>query len=173
MLLWQAEQVVPGMRGFNKWLIGVLHIDLRKAQLKQFAKIRRSKKDVYRQLHVKLNAKWLREFLDYNPADELKNIQVPVLAITGSKDIQVNPADLDRMAELVKGDFEGHELPDLTHMLRTDAGQPTINTYPEQVRRPVDARLLTLISEWLHRQLVPEKEASATNQDVALEKAVG
>jgi pimeloyl-ACP methyl ester carboxylesterase len=120
-----------------------------------------------------VNGKWLREFLDYNPADELKNIRVPVLAITGSKDIQVNPADLARMAELVKGEFESHELPDLTHMLRTDAGQPTINTYSEQVRRPVDGRLLTLVSEWLHKQVVPEKEAPETTQDVAMQEAVG
>jgi pimeloyl-ACP methyl ester carboxylesterase len=158
MLLWQADQVVPGMRGFNKWLIGVLHIDIRKAQLKQFEKIKRSKKNVYRQLTVKVNAKWLREFLGYDPAEELRKIRVPVLAITGSKDIQVNPADLDRMAQLVQGEFESHQLPDLTHMLRTDSGQPTINTYAEQVRRPVDPRLLELVSEWLQRQVAREME---------------
>jgi alpha/beta superfamily hydrolase len=71
LLLWQAEQVVPGMGGFNGWLIKLLHIDIRKAQLKQFAKIKRSTKDWYRQLHVKVNAKWLREFLSYTPAEDL------------------------------------------------------------------------------------------------------
>ena len=72
MLVWQAEQVVPGMRGINGWLIRTLHINIRKAQLKQFDKIKRMKKDMYRQLYVKVNAKWLREFLNYNPAEYLK-----------------------------------------------------------------------------------------------------
>ena len=153
MLVWQAEQVVPGMRGINGWLIRTLHVNIRKAQLKQFDKIKRSKKDMYRQLYVKVNAKWLREFLNYNPADYLKNVRVPVLAITGSKDIQVNPADLNLMAQLVQGEFESHELPDLTHMLRTDSGQPTLNTYKEQLTRPVNARLLDLVTGWLQRQI--------------------
>jgi pimeloyl-ACP methyl ester carboxylesterase len=152
LLLWQAEQVIPGMKGINKWLIKLLHIDIRKAQLKQFGKIKRSTKDWYRQLHIKINAKWMREFLNYNSAEDLEKTQVPLLALTGSKDIQTDPADMNCMAQLVKGEFESHEVPDVTHMLRTDPGQPTINSYSEQVKRPVDNRLLELMSEWLHRQ---------------------
>ncbi len=34
VLVWQCEQVVKGMRGFNKWLINLFHIDVRKAQRK-------------------------------------------------------------------------------------------------------------------------------------------
>jgi pimeloyl-ACP methyl ester carboxylesterase len=151
LLLWQAEQVVPGMRGLNKWLIDLLHVDIRKSQLKQFEKIKRTKGNWYRQLWIKVNAKWLREFLAYNPSEDLKNTHTPVLAITGSKDIQVNPADLERMAQLVGGEFESHMLPDVTHMLRTDSGKPRVDNYPEQLRRPVDARILELVSDWLHR----------------------
>ena len=153
MLLWQAGQIVPNIRGFNARLIRLLRIDIRKAQIKQFEKIKRSKKDWYRQLNVKINAKWMREFLSYSPCDDLGNIHVPVMAITGSKDIQVNPADLNIMAGLVGGEFEGHLLPEVTHLLRADPGKPTTATYPEQVKRPLDARLLELISEWLHRHI--------------------
>jgi hypothetical protein len=158
LLLWQAEQIVPTMGGFNAWLIRLLHIDIRKTQIKQLAKIKNSKKDVYRQLTVKVNAKWLREFLSYTPADDLVRIHVPVLAIIGSKDIQVDPADMALMEKLVQGEFEGHVLPDVTHLLRADTspGRPTTKTYPEQVKRPVDARLLELVSKWLHRHTVVE-----------------
>jgi pimeloyl-ACP methyl ester carboxylesterase len=83
--------------------------------------------------------------------EDLSKIQVPVLAITGTKDIQVNPDDLDRMAELVKSDFEWHKISNLTHILRTELGQPTLSTYKEQVRRPVDKRILLILSDWLHR----------------------
>lgn len=153
MLLWQAEQVISTMGGFNAWLIKLLHLDIRKAQLKQFAKIKRSTKDWYRQLHVKINAKWLREFLNYTPGADLTQSYVPVLAITGSKDIQVDPADISLMEKLVQGEFEGHVLPDVTHLLRADSGQPTIKNYSEQIKRPVDTRLLDLISDWLHRHI--------------------
>ena len=91
------------------------------AQLKAFAKIKKSTKDSYRVQGIrKINAKWMREFLAYDPAEDLARIEVPVLAITGSKDIQVNPADLDVMAGLVRSEFEPHVVPDLTHLLRAD-----------------------------------------------------
>jgi uncharacterized protein len=84
-LVWQAQQVIKGMKGFQKWLIDTLHIDAMKAQRKSIEKIKKSTKDSYRvQLIARLNAKWMREFLTYNPADDVKKITVPVLALTGS-----------------------------------------------------------------------------------------
>lgn len=154
VLLWQGEQTVKGMRGLTSFLIKALHIDVQKAQQKQLEKIKRSTKDWYRvQLIAKINAKWMREFLKYNPADDLPKIQVPVLAITGSKDIQVNPSDLKRMAELVKSEFESYEVPDATHILRAEFGEASLSTYDEQVQRPVDKRMLNLVSDWLQRHI--------------------
>ena len=154
VMLWQSEQVVDGMHGLNGFLIKALHIDVQKTEHKQLDKIKQSTKDWYRVgLFTKLNAKWMREFLEYDPADDLSKIQVPVLAITGSKDIQVKPSDLKRMAELVKSEFEWHEVPDVTHILRTEAGEPTLSTYRQQVQRPVDERIQHFISDWLNRQI--------------------
>ena len=154
VILWQSEQVADGMHGLNGFLIKALHIDVQKAEHKQLDKIKQSTKDWYRVgLFAKLNAKWTREFLEYNPADDLPNIQVPVLAITGSKDIQVNPSDLKRMAELVPSEFEWHEVPDVTHILRDETGEPTLSTYRQQVRQPVDERVLNFISDWLKRHI--------------------
>jgi uncharacterized protein len=154
VLLWQGEQTMKGMRGFNGFLIRALHIDVQKAQRKQFDKIKRSTRDWYRvQLLAKINAKWMREFLEYNPADDLPKIRVPVLAITGSKDIQVNPADLERMAALVNSEFEGQEVPNVTHILRAESGEPTLSTYRQQILQPVDERVLNFISDWLQRHI--------------------
>ena len=47
-------------------------------------------------------------------------MDVPVLAITGDRDLQVDPDDLDRMRDLVKGPFEALRLPGVTHLLRTE-----------------------------------------------------
>jgi pimeloyl-ACP methyl ester carboxylesterase len=154
VMLWQGERIARGMRGLSSFLIKALHVDVRKAQRKQLDKIKQSTKDWYRVgLFAKLNAKWMREFLAYNPAEDLPKIQVPVLGITGSKDIQVNPSDLKRMAELVKSEIEWHEVPDVTHILRSEAGKPTLSTYRQQVQRPVDERILNFISDWLKRHI--------------------
>lgn len=150
-LLWQGARILPGLRGFKKWLIDRLGIDLLKSQRKALEKIKRSKGASMRIRLVRLNAKWFREFLAYDPAEDLSRITVPVLAITGSKDIQVNPQDLARMAKLVRDNFEAHQVPDLTHLLRADPGEPGLATYKQQVRRPVDARVLQIISDWLER----------------------
>jgi fermentation-respiration switch protein FrsA (DUF1100 family) len=140
------------MGGFTKFLIGALHVDVRKQQLKAFGKITASTKDTYRIQFKRLNAKWMREFLAYDPAEDLACIEVPVLAITGSKDIQVNPADLDVMAGLVRSEFEPHVVPDVTHLLRADyAAMPSIKTYKEQIKAPVDPRVMEIVTDWLER----------------------
>jgi len=125
-----------------------------KSQQKQIDKIKRSSKDWYRvQFIVKINAKWMREFIAYNPAEDLARIRVPVLAITGSKDIQVNPRDLTRMSEIVQTDFEYQEVPNVSHILRIEEREPSLSTYKKQARQPMDSRILHLILEWLCKRV--------------------
>lgn len=153
-LLWQGEQIVGNLTGFSKWLVDHLHIDPLQKQQQALEKIKKSTKDTYRiQLIQRINAKWMRQFLAYDPERDLANIHVPVLAITGEKDIQVDPADLERMKELVKGSFEPHLVPDVTHLLRTDSGAPTLKTYKEQAQRPVDERVVKYIQAWLKDEI--------------------
>jgi hypothetical protein len=154
VLKWQAIQVTNGFRGINGWLIKVLHINVTKAQQKQIDKIKQSKKDWYRQqLLVKINAKWLREFMAYNPVEDLPLITVPVLAITGSKDIQVDPADLDKMAHLVKAPFEQHRIQDMTHMLRIEKDDASISKYKEEIKKPIDPQLLEIVLLWIENRI--------------------
>ncbi len=154
VLKWQALQIVGGLKGFNGWLIRTLRIDVAKAQQKKLTKIKRSNKAWFRQgLVVKINAKWLREFMAYDPAVDLPRITVPVLAITGSKDIQVDPADLERMAQLVKAPFEHALVEGMTHMLRIQEGDASIAKYKEEVRKPVEAKLLEIVVDWLERRI--------------------
>lgn len=90
---------------------------------------------------------WLREFLLHDTRPDIAAVQVPVLAITGSKDNQVDPDDLDEIAELARGPVDTHRFPDLTHMLRRCPG-PTTPPAREQLRRPVDPELLEEIAVW-------------------------
>jgi pimeloyl-ACP methyl ester carboxylesterase len=153
VLVWQCQQAIKGIRGINKLLIKLFRIDVRKSQQKQLDKIKRSTKNCYRVRGiVKLNAKWFREFMAYNPAEDMPKIRGPVLALTGSKDIQVNPADLNQMAGLLKCEFDPHVLPNITHLLRAELGEPTLYTYKQQVTKPVDKIVLKTISEWLRKK---------------------
>jgi pimeloyl-ACP methyl ester carboxylesterase len=86
-------------------------------------------------------------------AEDMPKITVPVLAITGSKDIQVNPADLERMAHLVvKAPFESHLIEGMTHMLRIEEGDASISRYKEEVKKPIEPKVLEIVLRWLENQ---------------------
>jgi hypothetical protein len=38
-------------------------------------------------------------------------------------------------------------------MLRPEPGEPTLSTYKQQVRQPLDEQLLPLIAGWLHKHV--------------------
>jgi pimeloyl-ACP methyl ester carboxylesterase len=159
VLKWQATQLASRIKGVNGWLIKALHIDVVKTYQKQVDKIKRSRKNWYRQeLFLKVNAKWLREFLEYNPAGDFPRIRVPVLAIAGSKDLQVNPADLERMSYLLKAPFEKHLIPGMTHILRVEEGEPSISKYREEIKKPLEPQVLEIVRHWLESQIHRESD---------------
>jgi hypothetical protein len=56
------------------------------------------------------------------------SIRCPVLAVTGRKDIQVDPDDVAHIGGLVSGPFTGETPAELTHLLRVHPGPPGIGT---------------------------------------------
>jgi len=154
ILKWQAIEIAKGLKGINGWLIKILRIDISKAQQKQIDKIKKSKQDYFRsQLVAKINAKWFREFMDYNPAEDLQRITVPVLAINGSKDIQIDSSDLDRMANLIKAPFEPHLIPNMTHLLRIEEGDAAISKYKKELKKPLEPMVLEIVLQWMQRRI--------------------
>jgi pimeloyl-ACP methyl ester carboxylesterase len=154
ILKWQAIQIAKGLKGINGWFIKILHIDISKAQQKQIDRIKKSKQDYFRsQLVAKINAKWFREFMDYNPAEDLQRITVPVLAINGSKDIQIDSSDLDRMANLIKAPFEPHLIPNMTHLLRIEEGDAAISKYKKELKKPLEPMVLEIVLKWIQSRV--------------------
>jgi len=100
-----------------------------------------------------INARWWREQLAYDPRPDLARIPVPVLAITGDKDVQVDPGDLDVIASTVPDGAETHRMPGLTHVLRRTDGRASVLSYRRLLRDPVDADLLTTVAHWLAARL--------------------
>jgi uncharacterized protein len=97
-----------------------MRTDAIEAQRKNQDRIMASSADVMRIQAQRVNARWFRDFIRYDPAPVLARITVPVLAITGGHDLQVPPRDVDAIGALVKGPFEGHIVGDLSHLLRPD-----------------------------------------------------
>lgn len=151
MLAWQTRQVAGSLPRPVKALLRLLRIDVVGRQARNVEKLEASTTDVVRMDGARLNARWHRELLAYDPRVQLGATTVPVLAITGAKDLQVDPADLERIAQMVPGDVETVLVPDLTHILRRDEQPASLTRYKKLVREPVDAEVLDRVAGWVLR----------------------
>jgi pimeloyl-ACP methyl ester carboxylesterase len=99
--------------------------------------MRRSTAPVARIGGARLNTGWFRQFLDYDPRVDLEALAVPTLAITGGKDVQAPPEDLDVIAELAPGPWT------------YPAARPSVRDYERQLREPVDHGTLQVMAGWV------------------------
>ncbi|MEH7484936.1 alpha/beta hydrolase [Neobacillus drentensis] len=160
--LGKFSEEIKMKKGFLGWLLRVLKADQRavKQNKKTMYKVNRSKKTVMRISMVKINAKWIREHHQYDVGDDLPFVECPVLAITGSKDLQVNPDDAKKIASLVKGPSEYHILEGLNHILRNQEEDLSFlkikKIYMKNLDKPLDSTLISLVNDWLKRTYLTE-----------------
>ena len=95
---------------------------------------------------------WFRFFLAYDPAPALRALHVPVLAMIGSKDLQVPAAqNLPALRAALAGNPDATvvELPGLNHLFQTaTTGAP--NEYG-QIAEHVSPVALDRLSDWIAR----------------------
>jgi pimeloyl-ACP methyl ester carboxylesterase len=151
VLAWQTEQLATRLPRSAKAILWLLRTDPVKAQRKNQDKIMASSDDMIRVQGTKVAARWFRDFVRYDPAPALSRISAPVLAITGGHDLQVPPADIEAMGNLVPGPFEGHVAGDLSHMFRPDPACTGPRGYRRASREPMSAAVLSLITGWVTR----------------------
>lgn len=149
ILAWQTRQIAGSLPRATKIILRLMRTDVIRAQRKNQDRIMASAADVMRIQGTKINARWFRDFIGYDPAPVLARITVPVLAITGGHDIQVPPEDVDAVGRLVKGPFEGHVAGDLSHLLRPDPARAGVRGYRRSLRQPVSPEVLRLITAWV------------------------
>ena len=149
-LVWQAGAIGESIPGFVKGLLKVFRSSVEKQQAKAIKKLQSTTDDVQRIQGQKINAKWMREFIDYEPAPVLSMTATPLLAITGSKDVQVDPDDLADVERMLGDRVETHVVPDVDHILRyTDAPFSDPKKYKHQIAEPIDARVVSALTSWL------------------------
>lgn len=149
VLTWQAAQILPTLPALSKAILRLLHVDPPKSQQKAFEKIRSATAATVRVQGKKLNALWLREFIDTDPRPFFERITVPVLAIVGGHDMQVPPEDSKTITRLVQGECEVDVVDDLSHLLRPDPDSLGPRHIRKAVRQPVSPEVLDLIARWI------------------------
>ncbi|GHH31442.1 alpha/beta hydrolase [Lentzea cavernae] len=148
-MLWQAEAVARGLPAPLR--------PLARLAIRRVIRLKAPGPDVVRVAGKRVNARWTREMLAHDTRTDLARVRVPVLAVTGEKDIQVDPDDLRRIHALVQGEAEVRRVPELTHLLRRDPGRASMLFYPRQLRQPVDDELIRTTTSWLARALTLEE----------------
>ena len=148
VLHWQSDKAIAGLPTPVRAVLRALRIDVKERQRAALEKLSRTTTDTARMGGRRVNARWFREFLDFDPAPLLRENTAPVLAITGAKDVQVDPDDLAVIAELVPGEVDTVRVPDLTHLIRRDADPPSLRAYRRLVRDAVDPEVLSQVADW-------------------------
>lgn len=151
VLTYQVAQLADRMPTSAKLILRLMRTDVARAQRKNLAKILASNADVIRVQGTRVNARWTRDFVAHDPVPVLTRVSVPVLAITGEHDLQVPPSDVEAIGQLVHGPFEGHVVPDLSHILRPDPDSLGPRGYRRQTRQPVSPEVLRLVTDWVTR----------------------
>ena len=146
---WQIDKIAPTLPRAVTAVMRLTGSDIVRTQHKRLARLRASSGDVIRMQGIRVNARWYREFLGYDPAADYARITTPVLAITGGHDMQVPPDDVDAIGRLVRGPFEGHVVDDLSHLLRPDPRWAGPRGYRRAVRQPVSPKVLSIITAWV------------------------
>src|SRR5579859_8013951 len=103
------------------------------------------------QIHM-LASTWFKYFLDYDPLPTLKKVHCPVLALDGSKDLQVIasenlPLIQQALGEAGNKDVTVKELPDLNHLFQhSESGTPAEYGAIEETISP---EVLQLVGDWV------------------------
>ncbi|TFV44619.1 alpha/beta fold hydrolase [Blastococcus sp. TF02A_35] len=157
LLRWQARQIAPTLPGPVRGLLRLLRVDLEAKVAANHRRIAATTTDVARIGGARVNARWTREFMAHDPREDLRRVAVPVLAVTGGKDLQVKPEDLDVLASCVRGPAETRLVPDVTHTLRRQPGPASLSAYRKELRSPVDAEVVRTVVDWCTRVTHPTR----------------
>jgi len=112
------------------------------------------------QLIASLLRPWLRYLLRFDPAPHLRALEVPVLAINGSLDMQVSAADnlaAIRVALAGHADAMITELPGLNHLFQT-AATGALGEYRD-IEETMAPAALEMISDWILQRTVVDEDA--------------
>lgn len=102
-----------------------------------------------------MTSPWFRYFLTYDPATAMRQLKIPVLALNGSLDLQVPPAQnlpaiRKALADAGNTHYEVDELPGLNHLFQ-DAKTGAPSEYG-QIEETISPMVLDKLANWILKQ---------------------
>jgi len=103
---------------------------------------------------ARLNSSWMKFFLTYDPAPTLASIKIPVLALNGSKDLQVwAPQNLPAIEKALKKagnkKYTVKEMPDLNHLFQ-ECKTGAASEYSE-IEQTLSPLYLNEVTTWIKK----------------------
>ncbi|MGG3562491.1 alpha/beta hydrolase [Neobacillus rhizosphaerae] len=145
-------KIAKGLQGFLLRLFGT-HNKVEQQAQKAINKVLQSTDDVMKVNFVKTNAKWMREHFHYNVREDLSKVTCPVLAITGARDVQANPAVLKDLPIYVKGDAQFKVIENMAHSCKLVTHNSSIFTMKKDIvaqgNLPIHPELKNQLETWL------------------------
>ena len=95
-----------------------------------------------------MTSPWMQYFINYDPTTALKEVDIPILALFGKKDVQV-PAIENALAleKLENKNIEIFQMENLNHLFQeSETGMP--NEYSE-IEQTMSPKVLNLMLEWI------------------------
>jgi pimeloyl-ACP methyl ester carboxylesterase len=105
-------------------------------------------------LAIQLSSAWIRNLMAYDPRPTLAKVKCPILALNGSKDMQVSPdQNLPAIREATKGnpDVTILELPGLNHLFQT-AKTGAMGEYAD-IEETIAPIALDAMSAWIRKHV--------------------
>ncbi len=156
----EAYKEIQNIKGLKGILLRLLYSEnkIKKTQEKLYKKALATDEDVIKFQMRKFPAKWLREHLQYTDEDILKLLEIkkiPVLCVTGDKDVQADPDDLKSVDELNNDNIKTKVIENMDHVLRYYGGEKTIinliKQYKEEVDKPLHEGLKKVLKNWFEK----------------------
>ncbi|GAB5500756.1 MAG: alpha/beta hydrolase [Pseudohongiellaceae bacterium] len=154
ILIRQAAQLekevdsLPGIAGtYYRSLFRIIGKP-RATQQRLLRKVRDTDSAVVRAVLSRHPAKWLREMLKLDTDAIFAATRAPMLLVAGEKDLQCNPQDIFRIAEITQGPSESLLVEGMTHLLRIDENPATIMGSARQSGEPLVGVVIDRIAQW-------------------------
>lgn len=122
-----------------------------KNQEKLIRRLKTGNEDYFRARFQKIEARNLRELLAIDPAEQYRDLRLPVFLFGAEKDIQSDPEDCHRIAELLGDNATVHIEANLSHILRKDTRPPSFYGYLDQQQNPPDPAVAERVIAWLRQ----------------------
>jgi pimeloyl-ACP methyl ester carboxylesterase len=109
--------------------------------------------EIPEEYRLQADSPWFRSFLEFDPAELMKDIHQPVLIVQPMLDTQVGPSNADRLEELARSrrrsvPVDVVRLPGLNHLL-VPATTGEVEEYTALTSREISADVARSIADWL------------------------